>query len=579
MSEPGKGPGSMTRALTVGVVALIVGLLVQAGAMVPHHFAHYDDLGVVFSWANLSVLANGCPAGLPGPVGALPDWACGPIRGLVSVFLIPLGWTYPPMPFLATAALWHAMPAETLSEAHLIGRSVAFGLFVAGLGGLWLAIRRLGTRTVTTDAVALAVVAIVVAGFEWRLLSMQAHAYSAGLLSVALSVFCLVRIRAWIDGEAARVPWTGLLLGVAACALSYQSLFLMTGAALWSALHTAARPRESGAWRRLVGVWLRLGVLTGVTVLPFFALTVLRRGTGAGLNWNAGPDGAFVVEGGAALAARLSEAAALLASEGLHVLGFTVMPVPGTETVAGVVLVGLLALALGLGRRLPRGDAGFVAGSLILYLGIVLVLVVLGKLTLSPTRHVMHPGAALAVLLGIAMLGGVRTPLAARGLLAGAAVYLGVVAALAPSAYAPRVDLLTPSWLVETATAEDVPVLIHDRWDLAPAFIAVPGVRVVRLGDPASCAVLFAPEPVAFLWFSRRNALPGASAPGGHIDTMLARCSARDPEAYPPGGFVPARIVLETTLRDEGVAVEMDASPRTRNGQNRVILQRARYAP
>jgi hypothetical protein len=496
------------RCWTVALIVLMVVALGVRLSLVQSHFGHVDDLGVAATIIEAEAhppraadlidkaqrktdAGKGTPrteALLKLDRSPAAKAALDAISPLFAFVAVPLTWTYPPLPFLVTP--WLIGPHQSYGDIKLWGRlpSIFFGMAAA-------AMMILATRKFDREAAPL-LGAIAVTGVaftrESLIMSIQMHSYAATLFTAGLILFLLVADVAKNQADPRFLLSRALLL-IACCYLSYQSIMLIPGYLAMIAWR-CWRSSASG----LIKAFTPSAVLGGVFVAAIVPAYLFRLKTIQAVGWNAGPHGEFLFQPNGLVQA-VTTAPWFLIRNGW--LSTQAMASPGApEGLASAAwTLAFLALAMAglacLARRLAtRQDDG--AAAIVIYTGCTFTLLVLfvlaGRLTLSPTRHLLLylPLGSLLVATGLRELSGLLgkgTPLLAHGLpaiwiLLGVAMHLGSLPAFARM----RADPVNEASLTAIATRAQPELIVEDG--LTPAPMLMPSLR--RLYPVATLADL-----------------------------------------------------------------------------------------
>lgn len=400
------------------VASLAIAVIVAIGAWTK--FAslgtmatHVDDVGVAtvimearhFS-TDSSVRAQLLKKGSGGPLSAVMRRldAAGRLDlavRAVPYVIVPVSFTYAPAQFFVTAGLLR--PGLSYRDVIWRGRlpSALAGTLAALLAAL-VAVRIRGRQAAVRSVVAAAVMAC---SWELLLLSSQMHNYAAGVTGALLLMLMLLSTRgrpsfgeAVAEGVAlAALPW-----------LHYQILFLLPPYLLVRAWRMLGVMKSKAQVARTL-VLVVLPTMLSVALLYHY---FLGRHVVEGVHWNAGANGefGFSFAPGLTLLGKISYALRFFVVNGVESLRSLLSFVPESSGlfVASTALMLLLAGAgaLSFGRdRSTRARA--VSIFLLASAGVWVVLVVLGKVTLSPTRHsvILLPFAALLIAEGVCALG------------------------------------------------------------------------------------------------------------------------------------------------------------------------------
>lgn len=519
-------------------LALILALLVIAiGAatrmpLLAIHFSHIDDLAVATgildakahpprmsdltaearwkaqegrSTPRTALLLRAAEA--PGVTAAVDS-----VAPAYPYLVTALKMTYAPLQFVATALM--LTPGDSYEATKWRGRLPSFvacvlTMLLAGVvaARLWPA---------KWSPLFLTMAALLAFSFEYTVMAAQMYAYAAAATSTMAMLALAATARPETDLQW-RTFGLYVLIPVALCYVSYQSILLLPG--LYMALAAAVLTHTPA--RLWMGRLLRLGGLAAVTgafVLPAF---LLRLSTVNTVGWNAGPNGAFVLSAGEA-------AGPFLANNGWAVVQGMLSPLPETHP-ALPLLIGLLAVACFLGAAVLafaalRWRTWSAAGTLGVFvaaaLAVLLALTLMGRLTLSPTRHLVAYLPILVLLAGVgvkSLAGWIGGALGRRwaGAETVAAVGVAVVFGLAyatsyPQFVQERRDAFSEARLVGLVQAQGATLVAGYGSTLQP--LAMPALQtvaaVVNLDDPSPSAVWpVVRGPTRVLLVSHRNAL------------------------------------------------------------------------
>lgn len=415
--EPGAlVPSRGTADRTLFGVAMVIVLIVCAWTkwmVLPTMATHVDDLIVattILDARNELAVVEIRPPGDTGPVSALErdlrrakrlGVPAAAAEFLVTAVSVPVHSTYAPAQFLLTTAL--VRDAVGYRRTLQVGRLPSFlsGVLASVLAAL--AAFRLGGP----QARARAIVAAALVGCSWELLifSAQMESYAIGVAGAALLALMLVRVSAaptrrelLLEGMCvALVPW-----------LQYQLVFLLPAYLIvrvwqlsrgWSSLTAVARSSA---------IALLPVVASAAIVYRFF----LSHYSGAGVSWNAGPAGEFLflLPAGASFGAAFDYAMRFFSTNTVLTLASMVSFLP--EQNPGYWAAALLTLFLGgAGTVALVREPDIRSRSLAAFVGVTAVIwilmVVAGKITLSPTRHslVLLPLIALLAAEGACAVG------------------------------------------------------------------------------------------------------------------------------------------------------------------------------
>ncbi|WP_198355457.1 hypothetical protein [Sphingomonas sp. MA1305] len=579
-------------------ITILLVLLAVAGigrvVLLEAHFGHVDDLGVALSIVRTQAEPNDTAhliaqieakermgratartaalrALLARPAVRYAINAAAPLYPFVAV---PMEWTYPPLPFLATPLL--IGPDQPYAMVKLWGRlpSLVFALAAIAVAA--------SAANAATGSMAGAIVAASVLGFsrEFTVMSVQMHSYAATVFAAAGLLWLAIR-----DGAAPRADRRFLLSRGAILALvgyiSYQAILLVPGyivvlATIWlRGGEPARRAQGFGPAGRLVTI-LRVPVLLGlvfaVAILPAW---VFRLRTIPAVNWNAGVHGQFLFH-----PATVGEAAihlpGFLVTNGWLTLCAIVAPVAPDSLVGGIfaAIIGILAMlgfgsAVRIALRAPAKNEGQQGlSALAVYtaatLAVFLLFVATGRLTLSPTRHLLVLLPLIAILAGVGLeqllvsAGAAVRLVGATILAAGLATAAG---AALPGLVRERSDPFSEARIVGLVRTTKPDLVMGYDWTVQP--MLMPSVRQlvpVALADPlGDMRPLGGTRPMRILMLSHRGPFNEVACA-----TLLARLAR--PAAAP--GQCLARTSRQVLVNGPIAAPEVEASARTQGGGN-----------
>lgn len=560
-------------------ILLLATLLVagwQRAALLKTHFGHVDDLGVALSITEAQarpmnsafLLEQICQKEQIGrgtgrtatlhrlldrPIVARTVDTLAPLYPFVAV---PLVWTYAPLPFLVTPLL--VSPDEDYGTIKARGRLPSLMFALAAIGVIGLA----GWRV----AGSIGIVAAVPLAFsrECVVMSAQMHSYAATVFTAAALLWLTVNDARTIDAAEHRTFRFVLLRGAAlglSCYFSYQAILLVPGyLAVLAIAQLQASPRGDILARLTVPV-----ALSGIFALAILPAWLFRLRSIPAVNWNAGPHNEFLFHP-ASVADAITTLPWFFGTNGWLTVTAMVSPVAPDSSMgqllAGIwVLLAVSGLAVALWRN-TSPILSAVAIYTLTTLAIILLFVVAGKLTLSPTRHllVLLP---LIALLGAIGLSAVMRPIgrsfsAAASLIVGLAFAGSAVAAL-PTLVHERADHFSEARVIALVRAVRPDLVLGYDWTVQPMLMPLVRRQVpVALADPVGITPpIDLPAGARILLLSHRGPVTEAAC-----RTVLERLDRRAPRPC-LAGLPIARLAADTIT-----APEVEASPRTQGGGN-----------
>lgn len=416
---------TLDRALLALIVAVIVAGTCHRFVMLGSQFAHVDDLGV--ATAIIQVERT------PSPVDAVVDdaryksaHAGASARNsillravnsptlrralqtgapLIPFIIVPATFTYAPLPLLADPLL--ITPTESYESVKFRGRlpSLIFSLVTMLLMGA-IAIR---IRPRQPLPLALAMVSPLAFSGEFTIMAAQMHPYAATTTAAALLILLVAGDGAREGGKLdIRFILGRAFVLIVLCYLSYQAIVLLPGYFVALAVGIAKRnPRQ--AWGALALRLVLMGTVTFAGILPAYVLRVKSVST---VGWNAGPGGEFLFTPHGGLFSTALQAVKFVAGNGWIAIGAMISPTPEAAFTSLVVTaIALLCSGAALVVYLRRaassapwdGAQAFVVSATV-SLAVLLLLVLRGALTLSPTRHLLVYLPFLVVLTSCGLL-------------------------------------------------------------------------------------------------------------------------------------------------------------------------------
>lgn len=372
--------------LLVFFLVILTGAITYRLALLESHFAHFDDVGV----AATVIAAQTAPP-------PLPRWLPAEAFPFISV---PLYWTYAPLPFLATPML--VSGKDSYEETKFRGRlpSLIFTV-IATLVVLAIAFRLEVTNPL---GLGLLMTTPLIFSREFTIMAVQMHSYAAAATSAAIVVWLTLK-----DAQRTTpMDWrSGLFRGViiaGLCYLSYQTVLLVPGYLASLGLRVLkAEPRHQ--WLAKLFPAGLAGTIFVVGIAPAYFLRI--RDVRA-VWWNAGPHGEFLFTAPDNPLLAVVEAGRFLAANSWITIQGLISPAAegslpalcATAILAGGALIGIFVATRRLIRDISWSAESALAVYAIVTLAILLGFVLAGKLTLSPTRHLVAYLPLLSVLFG-----------------------------------------------------------------------------------------------------------------------------------------------------------------------------------
>ena len=373
------------------------------------HFTHVDDIGV----ASTILKAKTQPSvyeGLKGRIydTAHPEYLSNKYRvfrfadkiGILSrletvkvLFIVSLTWTYAPLQFLLTGFLIHA---NTSYEQNLIlGRSPSLLAFLAGCFLLILLTRKIYNN----DWWLPAIFGLILLGLSWQNIIYSVHMASYAIGVPALIAALLIYLQTTEDSPSGifKLGQYGIFLAMTFAA-QYQMLLFLP--AIFGGIFLFRRSKI-----------LPIGIFFAALALPTYYL-FFHDFSGRSLNWNIGPAGEYLynIRSQFGLADKLLYSFHFFASNFWEVFQSDVSMVPEDSiffTPINTVLFALFLLGLASFFRSGNGAKQRLRPVIVFILATWLLLIISGKVALSPTRHtlILLPMIVLSIIEGIQVMG------------------------------------------------------------------------------------------------------------------------------------------------------------------------------
>jgi len=331
-------------------------------------FTHIDDLG---------------------PAKTLLD---AKFAGASPWFSVPFSWTYAPFQFLFTALF--LQPAQTYREILFWGRLPSCAAGIAGLGVFAWLLRRLYQGDWNKIIFPLALMTL---SLESVIYARQINNYSLGVLA-----FTLMTARVLFSPDKApstriQAAASGVLIALLG-SMQYQILFF---APAFFAVCFLRDLRKDSSPGRIAVLWAPGVLLFALLAFPLFHFFLQGR-AGAGMTgWNAGPEGQYALSGASPFENLAASFVFFLKNTPdvfTSLTGFGAETNPAVRILSGVLVPLLTAAGISLAVFSKKKGQGSLALWTSLCFLTYAALVILGKLTFSPTRHVL-------ILLPLAALG------------------------------------------------------------------------------------------------------------------------------------------------------------------------------
>lgn len=449
--------------------------------MVPSHFTQIDDIGVAESLMirNLDY-RDKCELNLPTIQGKIFSWiyadkekVCKKLVQFNRLTIIPSLWTYAPVQFWFTQALLQSDTQYSYEEIKWRGRLPSFIFYVLGaIGFYWMLLKSdLGFRG--RSSLALAMTAIIAFSLEERIHAAQMHSYAIGILANVLIIWSLLSLRDIKDKSFIFISLLALCIALAV-GMQYQGVLLVASGLLAFVFSVPTQFKNKSFVIRYAYLVALLTGLIYLVVGNIFGMS------SRGINWNAGPHGEFIVQGNG-WQERGIDFIRLISSysaENVYAITSAIeLDHFGAQLFGGIILIlcllGVMYLCLRAKEERYRFILLFTSIYFLAYFG----LVILGKLTFSPTRHLLYFLPMVVVLLGYGIIftisyGSRRYQSGMQMLLA--SIFLGYLVwsvAVFNHFYEKRIDQIDQNIFLNSLNHTNATFLIFDGFDIEPLFM------------------------------------------------------------------------------------------------------------
>ena len=465
---------------TLLAVLICIGVF-QAYKMVPSHFAQIDDIGVAESLMirNLDYRDN-CELNLPTIQGkffsliyAEKEKVCKKLVQFNRLTIIPSLWTYAPVQFWLTQALLQPNTQYSYEEVKWRGRLPSFIFYVLGsIAFYWMLLTSdLGFRG--RSSLALAMTAMIVFSLEERIHAAQMHSYAIGVLANVLIIWPLFTLRNIKNKSFLLTSMLALCIAIGV-GMQYQGMLLVASGLLAIGLSAPTQLKNQSFAIRYAYLTALLSGLIYLLVGNIFGMS------NRAINWNAGPNGEFIVQGNG-LHERAIDFIRLITSysaENLYAITSGIeLDHYGAQLFGGLVLILCVLGFLYLCLRAKNDRYRFILLFISIYLTVYFSLVFLGKLTFSPTRHLLYFLPLVVLLLGYGIIfllnyisqrfqWGIQILFASIFL-----AYLVGSASLFNRFYEKRIDPVDQNLFLSSLSDTKANFIMFDGFDIEPLFM------------------------------------------------------------------------------------------------------------
>lgn len=468
------------RGIVLLIALLAIGLvaIAQTYWLMPRHFTQIDDIGVAESLMVRSMdYRDNCSKNLEEIRGKAllfitqsPEQACKITTKLNRLSIIASLWTYAPLQFWLTQAFLSPNYSYSYEEVKYWGRLPSFIFYLLGLAGFYLLLRYRLVDFSKRPLVILSMTVLLGLSMEERIHAAQMHSYAIGILANVLALFAYINLVNTKNKSYSSVIYSSGLFALA-IGMQYQST-LLVAACLAGVLITQYFQVRCLDY----GFIVRYCLLIFATTLFSYAIVGNILGfSSRGANWNAGPNGEFIVQGGD-FSEKLYSFFKLIifqAPENIYAITSGIELSNGAAYFLGLGFLSLMTLgAWYLWNRRTAYSNQMVLVLLGAYAVIYFVFIFLGKLTFSPTRHFLFYLPVVVLLIGYGILA-IQNRLALALLKAVFLIYC-ISSLIGFSSFAaPRIDKVSDGFFNPLLQKSNASFLIFDGFDIEPIFAEI----------------------------------------------------------------------------------------------------------
>ena len=465
------------KTIVVRTIFIAIGLIAIAQTywLLPRHFTQIDDIGVAESLMVRNMdYRDDCPKNLQDLRGQAllfiirsPDRVCKITTQLNRLSIIPSLWTYAPIQFWLTQAFLSSNHSYSYEEVKYWGRLPSFIFYLLGLVGFYFLLRYRLPDFSKRPLLILSMTIFLGLSMEERIHAAQMHSYAIGILANVLAFLAYINLVNPKNNSYSSVMYASGLFALA-IGMQYQSILLV--AACLAGVFISQYLQDKCLNLRFI---VRFSVLICTTALLSYAVVGNILGfSSRGANWNAGPNGEFIVQGGDFSEKLFSFFKLIIfqAPENIYAITSSIELSNGAAYFLGLGFLSLMALGFWyLWNRRVVHDNQIVLVFLGAYAVIYFAFIFLGKLTFSPTRHFLFYLPVVVLLMGYGVLA-IQNRLALACLKAVFLTYC-ISSLIGFSSFAaPRIDKVSDGFFNPLLQESSASFLIFDGFDIEPMF-------------------------------------------------------------------------------------------------------------
>lgn len=567
-------------ALVVQIAFLFI-CLWQTHRLLSTHFTHIDDTGVAQTLLLQKPSGSGCEeyfqkirAKTQLNFSFIEKPVCTAVLWQSRLYTIPGQWTYAPLQFWLTQALLDPRLSYSYEEIKYWGRLPSFGFYLLGILAFFGLLRKcipdLGAKPIIVSVLTLT----LAFSLEFRIMAAQMESYAIGILSNCFALFGLIRLLN-ISAHSIRSVLLSALLLALSIAMQYQAVLLVAAGLVALVLcywHFQILWKER---------WKVFTVLLATPMAAYGLVGDIWRLKDRGVMWNAGLANEYQVNSLSA-PERMVELIQMLWQHTTHNLYSVVSAIElpdGLADLFGLALLFLIIVGFYNLYRLRSQSTGFF---LLIFSAVYLLIygsfVFFGKLTYSPTRHLLYFLPIILIWMGYG-LALIRTFVPQStfriGLFSAASIYLCISIWSFHGFAEKRMDLLHESTFTEILSDAKPDFVVLGVYDRDPLFFqAAKSVPMQDYLDGPVCKnghrfLIPNNQRLYFLWYSKRNEIHESDTVFlKYLADLIQNCSE-------PAGRPWQKVSIRKLKDYQRVysQTEIDLSNRTKNGANNYFIQ------
>ncbi|MCF8166426.1 MAG: hypothetical protein K9J35_07125 [Rhodoferax sp.] len=574
---------------------LICASLIQTYGLMKNHFTHGDDIGVAYTFLKEDFFNKACEKNvvkkeaeiLFKALGSNKDRFCNLYYYPYIYTVIPRSWTYAPLQFWFTQALLRPDNYYSYEKVKLLGRLPSFAFHTLGLLLFFLLLKKKIFSLKNELVIPLTLTLVAAFSLEQRIMASQMESYAIGLLSNCFALYAVLELRKLATLLKKQLFGLGLILALAV-AMQYQALFLVfSGLITVFILNLNNRP---------IWIWLKKFILLNLYFVLCLGLTVailFLRHLSGGINWNAGPNGEFIVGATTISGKFLKFGSLLLNSSGYNF--YSVMSAIEIDSFFYANSLGLTFLFLFilgfvflfLNRKVPQNR--FLFSIISVYISLYLLFILLGRFSYAPTRHFLFFLPIILIIIGhgLLLIRPIKHSIIFDYVLGGVIVVYAIFSLkLFPLFEQKRIDTSQNFNIPMLYFESGAELILLDQFDMEPFFMPELQKQPIYRYRPKPLCRDFPPlsnpnhsAPMNILWYSKRvildaNGSPTALAPyeGGAIkDYFIKVLEDCHPNKNIRSDDVKVKKISDVLIHRS--STEIDLSNLTKNGANELFLQ------